>query len=121
MSNAINWFELPSTNFSRAIDFYSKLLDVELQASKYGEADMAFFPAEDKGVGGCVIQQEGRKPSAEGSLVYLNGGDDLSAMLARVEPAGGQVVMPKTNIGENGFIAMFNDTEGNRVALHSMA
>jgi predicted enzyme related to lactoylglutathione lyase len=53
-------------------------------------------------------------------MVYLSGGEDLSAPLGRVEAAGGKVVMPKTSIGEHGFCAMFLDTEGNRVGLHSM-
>ena len=52
--------------------------------------------------------------------VYLNGGDDLNIPLGRVEAAGGKIIMPKTDIQENGFIAQFIDTEGNRVAFHSM-
>ena len=40
--------------------------------------------------------------------------------LAQVEKAGGKIVMPKTSTGGNGFMALFKDTEGNRVALHSM-
>ena len=80
---------------------------------------VAQLPSEE-GVGGAVVQGEGYAPRAEGTLVYLNGGDDLSAVLGRVEAAGGQVVMPKTSIGENGFAAFFQDTEGNRVGLHSM-
>jgi predicted enzyme related to lactoylglutathione lyase len=52
--------------------------------------------------------------------IYLNGGDDLSVMLGRVEPAGGKVIFPKTLISEdNGFFAIFADTEGNAVGLWS--
>ncbi len=120
MSNAINWFELPSVNFERAVKFYSDVLNAELATMKMEDVDMAFFPTKDNGVGGCVTYGDGNKPNAEGALVYLNGGDDLSTPLARVEGAGGKVVMPKTAIGENGFIAMFMDTEGNKVAFHSM-
>jgi predicted enzyme related to lactoylglutathione lyase len=102
------------------VDFYSKVLASDLQLVNAG-FDMAFFPCSDGGTGGCVTHGNGNKPSAEGSFVYLNGGDDLSVPLARVEPAGGQVVMPKTSIGPNGFMAVFMDTEGNRLAFHSMA
>lgn len=119
MASAINWFEIPATNFDRAVAFYSNVLNSDLQKVNAG-FDMAFFPCSDGGTGGCVTHGNGNKPSAEGSFVYLNGGDDLSVQLARVEPAGGKVVMPKTSIGENGFMAVFLDTEGNRVALHSM-
>ena len=75
---------------------------------------------ENNGVGGAIIQGEGQNPTADGATIYLNGGDDLSAPLSRVEPNGGEIIMPKTDINENGFIAQFIDTEGNRVALHSM-
>ena len=63
---------------------------------------------------------EGCNPSMNGATVYLNGGDDLNQVLSKVETAGGSVLMPKMEIGENGFIAQFVDSEGNRVALHSM-
>jgi predicted enzyme related to lactoylglutathione lyase len=79
---------------------------------------MAQFPAEG-GVGGGIVQGEGYAPRADGALVYLNGGDDLSTVLDRVEEAGGQVLLQKTSIGENGFMAYFMDSEGNRIGLHS--
>jgi predicted enzyme related to lactoylglutathione lyase len=72
-------------------------------------------------VGGCITHGNGNKPNVEGALVYLNGGEDLGKPLARVEKAGGKVILPKTSIGENGFMAVFTDTEGNRVAFHSMS
>lgn len=119
MSNAINWFELPSTNFERAVKFYSEILDSELQPMEM-DFKMAFLPYSNGGVGGCVTHGNGNKPSKEGSFIYLNGGDDLNVPLNKVKKAGGEVVMPKTAIGENGFMAVFLDTEGNRVAFHSM-
>ncbi|NER13010.1 VOC family protein [Leptobacterium flavescens] len=119
MSNAINWFEIPSTNFERAVKFYSQLLDAELQLME-ADFQMAFLPYKDGGVGGCVTHGNGNKPCQEGTFAYLNGGDDLSVPLSRVEKAGGKVLMPKTSIGENGYMAIFLDTEGNRVAFHSM-
>jgi predicted enzyme related to lactoylglutathione lyase len=121
MSNAINWFEIPAADFNRAVKFYSEVLGAELQTMKMGETDMAFFPSKDKGVGGCVTHGNGQQPNAQGSTVYLNGGEDLSVPLSKVEKAGGSVVLPKTSIGENGFFAVFMDTEGNKVAFHSMS
>jgi predicted enzyme related to lactoylglutathione lyase len=60
-------------------------------------------------------------PSQQGALLFLSCGPDLSAALAKVEPAGGKVVLPKTLIpgGEAGYMAIILDTEGNRVGLHS--
>ena len=69
---------------------------------------------------GGIVQGEGYMPSAEGSMVYLNGGEDLDVPLGKVEGAGGKILVPKTDIGENGFFAYFVDTEGNKVGLHSM-
>ncbi|MCB0608066.1 MAG: VOC family protein [Lewinellaceae bacterium] len=120
MASAINWFELPATNYQRAAGFYGQVLGAELQHVEMAGLKMAFFPASDGGTGGCVTHGNGNKPSAEGALVYLNGGEDLAVPLSRVEQAGGKVLMPKTSIGENGFMAIFTDTEGNRVAFHSM-
>lgn len=120
MSNAINWFELPATNFKRAIEFYGKVLNADLQKVENNGLQMAFLPHSQGGVGGCLTYGNDNKPQKEGTLVYLNGGDDLAVPLGKVEKSGGEVVMPKTPIGENGFMAIFLDTEGNRVALHSM-
>jgi predicted enzyme related to lactoylglutathione lyase len=52
-------------------------------------------------------------------LIYLNGGDDLDVVLSKVEQAGGKIILPKTGIGPHGFMAHFEDSEGNKVALHS--
>ena len=122
MANALNWFEIPATDIGRATQFYNSVLATELQtmSDMPGDYVMAMFPAED-GVSGAVIAGEGYTPSAEGSVIYLNAGADLSDSLGRVEAAGGQIIQPKTDIGENGFIAYLLDTEGNKVGLHSNA
>jgi uncharacterized protein len=121
MANVINWFEIPAKNFDKACEFYGKVLDAELHKIDGPMGKMGFFPgAEPNSVGGAIVKAEGYEPSTKGSVVYLNGGNDLSVPLSRVEKAGGKVIMPKTSIGENGFIAHFTDVEGNRVALHSM-
>lgn len=120
MANALNWFEIPVSDIERAKKFYNRIFEIELIPMEAMEGfQMGMFPAED-GVSGGIIQGEGYQPSTEGSLIYLNAGDDLNHVLNRVEAAGGQVVMSKTDIGENGFMAYFIDSEGNRVGLHSM-
>lgn len=120
MANAINWFEIPASNFDRAKKFYSSIFATEMPTETIMGNQMAFFPATDGGVGGAVCTGESYKPTADGTMPYLNGGEDLSPILGRVEEAGGTVVLPKTQISpEIGFMAIFFDTEGNKVALHS--
>lgn len=121
MKNAISWFEIPVTDISRAKKFYDTVLEIEIQEMDMPGMKYGMFPydRDNNGVGGGLVQMEGVSPSAEGLTLYLNGGNDLTAPLGRVEAAGGKIIQPKTDIGENGFMAMFIDTEGNRLALHS--
>lgn len=121
MRNALNWFEIPVTDIERAARFYGQILDVEMSPFPAGQGYvMSMFP-DDGGVGGGLVSGEGYTPSASGAVVYLNCNPSLDAVLARVEAAGGQIQMPKTDIGENGFIAFILDTEGNRIGLHESA
>jgi uncharacterized protein len=121
MKNAINWFEIPATDLTRAKLFYETILGTPLQQMDAMGMKSAFFQADlENGIGGCIIEGPGYEPSDKGSLVYLNGGDDLQTILSKVEAAGGQILMHKTAIGPHGFMAQFRDTEGNKVALHSL-
>jgi uncharacterized protein len=121
MTNAINWFEIPVTDFTRAKKFYETLYGTEIMEMPFPNGKYGMLPADmQNGVGGGIVQGEGFEPSAKGTIVYLNGGDDVSTPLSKVESAGGKILMPKTTIGANGFMAHFLDTEGNKVALHSM-
>ena len=122
MSHAINWFEIPVKNFNRAKTFYETIFGTTMQPMEAMGMKSAFFPADlqNGDIGGCLIEGKGYEPANKGSLIYLNGGDDLSDILSKVEQAGGKVTMTKTGIGPNGFMAHFEDTEGNKVGLHSM-
>ncbi len=117
--NAINWFEIPASDFDRAVGFYSQLLDKKIETMDLYGFRMGLFPNEN-GVGGAVVEGEGYIPSHLGSVVYLQVGDDLQPTLDRVEASGGKILQDKTDLGENGFMAFFEDSEGNRIGLHSM-
>ena len=120
MANALNWFEIPSTDLDRAIRFYETVLELKLTGEVFGGTPMAVFPSgHPSDIYGALIQTSTRRPSLDGSLVYLNATGKLEACLERIPRAGGEVLMPKTDIGEPGFIAIFRDTEGNSVALHA--
>ncbi len=123
MANALNWFEIPVSDFQRAKKFYETILGASIYEMQMGSNLMGFLPMgeDQKGVGGALVKGEGYEPSATGSLVYLNAQPDLSPALSRVEEAGGKILSSKSLIREDiGYIALFMDTEGNKVALHSM-
>jgi predicted enzyme related to lactoylglutathione lyase len=122
MANAISWFEIPAKNFERAKSFYETVLGIEIMVMTHPVYKYGMFPADMQNgqVGGGLVEGEGFEPSATGALVYLNAGDDLAIPLSKIEAAGGKVILPKTSIGHNGFMAYFLDSEGNKVAFHSM-
>lgn len=122
MENAINWFEIPVSDFSRAQKFYSAILEIEIQPAEMFGNKMGFLPSDKTNVSGAIVQGAGYEPSQSGSLVYLNGGKDLQHVLNRVEKNKGKVVVPKTAIGPDmGFFAVFIDSEGNKIGLHSIS
>jgi uncharacterized protein len=121
MSNAINWFEIPATDFDRAVIFYSTLLDAEITKGEFMGEQQAFFPAGETEVGGAIVKREQLAPSTSGPLIYLNleTVEDLEDALEDVESIGGKVLMPMTAIGDPGFIGVILDSEGNSVGLHA--
>lgn len=119
LKHYINWFEIPAYNFERAVSFYNQIYAIEMESTQINGYTMAFFPA-NKGIGGAVVAGEGCTPNTTGPLLYLNGGKDLNVVLSRIEAAGGRIIMDKSLIDEAvGYFALFMDTEGNRLALHS--
>ena len=122
LKSAINWFEIPAADFDRAVRFYSELYAFDMPTHDMGHIRMGFFHHEQgSGIGGAIVSGDGYTPSLDGSKIYLNGGSDLCIVLDRVENAGGTIVMEKTQISpEIGYFAIIDDTEGNRIYLHSM-
>lgn len=123
MVTTLNWFEIPAKDFKRATAFYAKILDAQIHVDPSPKMQYAYLPSDPQkgGFGGAIASGENFVPAMTGTTVYLDGGSDLSVPLGRVESAGGKVILPKTAIGENrGFIALFIDTEGNKVGLHSL-
>jgi uncharacterized protein len=122
--NAISWFEIPTSDLERAQKFYETIFDIKLIALDVAAIKMRMFPLEDQmGIGGALVYNaEFYKPSAtNGPLIYLNANPDVQNVLNKVETAGGKILVPKTQISEDyGYMAMFLDSEGNRIALHSL-
>ena len=120
MANAINWFEIPVSDLDRAKDFYEKVLNVSMTITEMGPLKMAWFPSEQEspGAAGTLIKAESYVPSHSGTLVYFQV-NDIEGTLDKINSQGGKTLNPKMSIGEYGFVAHFEDCEGNRVALHS--
>jgi predicted enzyme related to lactoylglutathione lyase len=125
MKHAISWFEIPTNDIDRAQNFYETIFEIKMVPMDNPALKMRLFPLDDMmtGVGGSIVKTQGfHIPSAtDGPLIYLDANPDVNIVLGRVEAAGGKVLVPKTQISEDyGYMAMFLDTEGNRIALHSV-
>lgn len=124
--HALNWFELPVSDFNRAKKFYETLFVFSMPTSDMGSAKMGFllFDMQAGGRGGAIVYNpEFYTPSANGTLIYLNAEPDLQVVLDKVEYAGGRILSEKKLVAPDahlGYWATILDTEGNRVALHSM-
>src|SRR5258705_12163944 len=121
--NAISWFEIPTTDPDRAQKFYETIFGISLISLDLQNIKMRMFPVEDQmsGIGGalCYNKDFYKPSSSEGPLIYLNGNPDVQNVLDKIESAGGKIMVPKTQISpEYGHMAVFIDTEGNRIALH---
>ncbi len=122
-TNALNWFEIPAADTERAKAFYEEILDISLNTVNMAGMVMSMFPSGAGGsgkVGGALVKSEYHSPSMVGTMVYLNANPDIQTVLDRVEEAGGEVIMARTLIDEQtGYMAFFQDTEGNRIGLHA--
>lgn len=120
--NPVHWFEISVNEMDRARKFYESALGLQLGLNRVESTLMAWFPTTEGGAGcsGALLKSEGRTPSHDGTMIYFSV-PDIEAVLAMVEANGGRTLTPKTDIGEYGFYAYFEDSEGNRVGLHSSA
>jgi uncharacterized protein len=120
MKNLISIVEIPTIEFPRAVSFYQTILDTSIQEINMDGALMGLFPSDGETVSVALVKSAQYKSSMDGSVVYFNAGDDLQIVLDKIKANGGKIIVPKTDIGSGiGFYAMFKDTEGNKVGLHS--
>jgi predicted enzyme related to lactoylglutathione lyase len=120
--NPVGWFQIPVHDLDRAVKFYEKVFGYSLKSVPGEGGGMGWFPSTDgaPGSSGCLVKHPKSRPSLDGTLVHFESpSGDLTNELKRVEPAGGKVLQPKTSIGEFGFYAFVEDTEGNRIGIHS--
>lgn len=121
MKNIVSIVEIPTNDFSRATAFYEAILGISIEKVEMDGIQMGLFPNDGESVFVQLIHGSGYKPSADGAVVYLGAGSDLQVVADRIEANGGAILMPKTEIGpEMGYYALFTDTEGNKLGLHSL-
>ncbi len=123
----VGWFEIPVNDMDRAVKFYNEVFQINIAVHPMGDLIMGWFPfaenPEAKGASGSLVyQKEFYKPSTEGTLIYFTSRTgDIKDELSRIEKTGGKILKPKTQISpDHGYMALCLDTEGNRVALHSL-
>lgn|GEM_PF-42376 len=120
VQNLVSIIEIPTSDLKRAITFYKSILTVNIEEAEMGDVKMGILPSEEGTVNVVLANGKDYKPTTNGSVLYLNGGENLQTILDKVEPNGGQIIVPKTEISpEMGYFALFIDTEGNKMGLHS--
>ncbi|MBM9545886.1 VOC family protein [Leptospira sp. 201903074] len=120
VKNMISIVEIPVTNLARAVVFYQTILGVTIEKMTMEDTEMGVLPAGNGSVNVVLIKGNDYVPTNNGALVYLNVGNDLQITLDKVEKSGGKIILPKTQISpEMGFYALFLDTEGNKLGMHS--
>ena len=123
--HAISWFEIPAKDINRAQKFYETIFDITMMPIDLAQIQMRLFPIENQmNIGGALVYNEQfyKSSSTDGPLVYLNGNPDLQKIVDKIEAAGGKIIVPKTQISpDHGYMALFIDSEGNRMALHSIS
>jgi predicted enzyme related to lactoylglutathione lyase len=124
--HAINFFEIPVADFDRAKRFYETIMGYGMKERESGTGRMAFFEhdIDNEGRGGAIVYDPAfYTPSSNGTLIYLNCEPDIQKVLDKVEDAGGKILqarMPVAMTQDMGYWALIMDSEGNRIALHSM-
>jgi predicted enzyme related to lactoylglutathione lyase len=121
MQNPIDWFEIYVQDMERALAFYNKVFQVQLERIDTPDLEMWGFPMDGEryGATGALVRMPGFEPTGNGVMVYFKC-EDCADEAARAAGSGGSVVKPKFSIGKYGHIALVKDTEGNMIGLHSM-
>jgi uncharacterized protein len=120
MSGPFSYVAIPVEDLERALLFYSTVTGGPINRNPQAPFPMAYFVNTSGENVGHLFQAPGFKPSSDGPILYLELADDLDDSVKKVLQAGGKILMSKTLIGPGkGYWALFLDTEGNKLALHS--
>ena len=122
--NPVSWFALNVQDLARAARFYETVFGLPLQEvpGKDPQRPMYLFaPAwEQYGIGGMLWHDPAAQPAGHGGITVFFNCADCTATARAAEAAGGKILTAKFPIS-NGFAAFIEDSEGNRIGLHSPA
>lgn len=120
MKNLITWVSIPSSDFDRAVRFYSITTGQDLKSQGEGDKRMATSLSDEEMkeniVGFGVTGDSTIKPGSNGPRIYIH--VDIDSFLSKVEEAGGKILTQKSSMGEYGHWALIEDSEGNHIGLH---
>lgn len=116
--NRLVWFDIPVSDLERAVEFYSSVLNIQVEVVDSNGFKFAVLEHQE-GNGGCLVPNENEITSSKGIMVYLNVNGRIKDAVSKVESNGGKVIEPIHAIGPHGFRAIIIDSEGNRIVLHS--
>jgi uncharacterized protein len=118
MHNPVSDFEIAVSDLDRAIAFYTAVFGYDLERAEIDGNDMALFPSHEgtSGITGALAEGDSYLPGKQGVRLYFST-ESIDDTLHKVELSGGRVLYPKTSIGELGWVAEFEDSEGNCIAL----
>ena len=120
-SNVVGWFEIYVDDMERAVKFYKDVLQCgDFEDFSFANEQLMGFPGVENGLyaAGALVKSDGYAPGKGGTMVYFNSAD-CAKEEGRVIAAGGKVLVPKHAIGEHGFVAILEDSEGNAIGMHS--
>ena len=120
MSGRVVHFEVPFDDADRALRFYREIFGWQIQTMpEMGYNMVSTGPMGDQGpsepgyIGGGMLQRQG---PVTGSVITVEV-DDIDATLAAVKEHGGNEVAGKMPVGDMGYAAYFEDSEGNVMGL----
>lgn len=121
MKKLVNWFEIPASDFQRAVNFYENLLGYKLKICNYETEKMAFFPENEFVVSGMISEANGFNPSSDGVVIYFEATDIIDELLSKTKTLGGEILIDKCKIEAEGrgHFALLKDSEGNRIGFYS--
>jgi len=121
MGFQVVWAEVPVLDIERAQKFYEAVFGLAGDGIvDDGTRKTTTLKMTEGAAGFSLTQTADFEPRDDGVLVYLMLEEPAADTLKKITDAGGKVIVEKTSMGDGGFYATFQDTEGNVLALYAM-